>query len=61
MTPVFFSDYSSMIILIEKEIREMNLGKDRVIEIIFFTSICGLIEAGISSDFVTCASCIFCA
>ena len=32
-----------MIILIDKDIREMNLGTDRVIEIIFFTSICGII------------------
>ena len=41
--PLFFAAYSLMIILIETEIREMNLGKFRVIEIIFFTSICGFI------------------
>ena len=36
-----------MIILIDKEIREMNLGIDRVIEIIFFTPICGLYRLGL--------------
>ena len=29
----------------------MNLGIDHVIEIIFFTSICGIIGAGIRWDF----------
>ena len=45
--PPFFADYSLMIILIDKEIREMNLGIDRVIEIIFFTPICGLYRLGL--------------
>ena len=35
VTPVF-ANFSSMVILIEKQIREMNLSVDRVIEFIFF-------------------------
>ena len=36
MTPVF-DDYSLMVILIEKEITEMNLDIGRVIRLIFLT------------------------
>ena len=35
MTP-FFADYSLLVILIEKEITEMNLDMDRVASYIFF-------------------------
>ena len=35
--PPFFANYSSMAILIEKWIREMNYDIDRVIELIFST------------------------
>ena len=35
--PPFFANYSLMVILIEKLIREMNLDIDRVIEFIFST------------------------
>ena len=33
----FFVDYSLMMILIAKEIYEMNLDIDRVVKLIFFT------------------------
>ena len=42
MTPVC-ADYSLMIVLIETEVKRMNLGIDRVIENIFFTSMYGFI------------------
>ena len=35
--PPFFANYSLMVILIEKLIREMNLDRYRVIEFIFST------------------------
>ena len=35
--PLFFANYSLMVILIEKWIREMHLDIDRVIELIFST------------------------
>ena len=56
MIPVFFADYTLMINLIEKENREMNFVIYSVVEIIFFTSICGLYRLGLDG-ILTCFLC----